>query len=564
MNIPAPYTHTAIVHGGAGDDDLVDQANLASIPHETGGAYRGTYLYGHEGNDTFMGESGLGENRDYGGIDLFDGGSGTDMVFYGQSNAGMVVDLAYDPSFGRAYAIGYSTDIGPFDNGRVDFLVSIEDIYGSIHADLLSGSSIANYLAGLDGNDEIDGRGGNDTLHGNAGNDTILGGSGNDEIHGDEGNDDLFGGSGQDLILGGAGNDDLYGGDQNDVLYGNDGFNRLYGNDGNDTLLIGQDGEGYGQDGNDIIVGGNADEKLDGGPGSDTLNGMGGNDLIIGGPDSDVIDGGAGIDTGDFSGMWGTTVVFNAIGSGLVIGPASTDSFQNLEIFRLGNGSDSFLGNSAANNASLGGGNDYAYGADGNDTFDGQGGNDTLHGQDGNDTLVGGAGNDALHGGEGNDAVYGSDGNDQLYGEDGNDTLNGGNGNDTLEGGAGNDVIQANGNDIIIGGVGDDTINLMVGDQQLRWLSGHTGFDTVNGFNPYHDQLVFSRSFFAGGVTPIDLEEQLFVAASGNDVWLYANTAATGWTAIAVFHDVPAALFDAGIEDGTMVSLIGTDFGFGF
>lgn len=562
MSIPAPNANTAIVHGGAGDDDLVDQSNLISKPAQTNKEVHNTYLYGHGGNDTFMAESGLGPNQDYGGADLFDGGSGTDMVFYGQSNAGMVIDLAYDPSYGRAYAMGYSTATGLYDLGRVDYLVSIEDIYATVHADIVRGSSAANYLAGLDGNDDIDGRGGNDTLHGNAGNDVIRGDSGNDTIYGDEGNDDLFGGTGHDIILGGDGNDDLYGGDHDDMLYGENGFNKLYGNDGDDTLFIGEDGEGYGQEGNDTIVGGNANEKLDGGPGADILNGMGGNDLIIAGPGNDSIDGGAGTDTGDFTDMWGTTVVFSGNGSGLVIGPTYTDSFQNLEIFRLGNGGDSFLGNSAANNADLGGGNDYAYGADGNDTFDGEGGNDTLYGQNGNDTLVGGDGNDTLRGGDGNDHLYGSDDNDQLFGENGNDTLSGGSGNDTIDGGAGNDVIQAYGDDIITGGIGNDTIHLTVGDQQLRWLTGHTGVDTVNGFNPYHDQLVFSRGFFAGGVAPINLEQQLFVAASGNDVWLWANTAASGWTTIAVFNDVPANVFDAGIEDGTMVQLIGTDFGF--
>jgi Ca2+-binding RTX toxin-like protein len=562
MPIPAPNSYTAVVNGGSGDDMLVDQSNLINVPGNTGSYHHNTYLHGHGGDDSFIAESGLGDNADYGGADLFDGGSGVDTVFYSQSNAGMMVDLAYDPSFGRAYAIGYSTDPSQWALGRVDYLLSVEDVVGSNQSDILRGSAAANALGGMSGNDEIDGRGGNDTLHGHDGNDLIRGDEGNDTLHGDDGNDDLFGGTGQDLIQGGAGNDDLYGGDQNDWLYGEDGFNKLYGNDGDDTLFIGEDGEAYGGEGHDVIVGGNANEKLDGGIGPDILNGMGGNDMIIAGPGNDTIDGGAGSDTGDFSDMWGATVVFNGTGGGMVIGPSSTDSFQNLELFRLGNGGDSFLGNSAANHADLGGGNDYAYGADGNDTFEGEGGNDTLHGQGGNDTLIGGDGADVLRGGDGNDALYGSDGNDQIHGEDGNDTLNGGTGNDMLDGGAGHDVLQANGDDILIGGAGNDTINLMVGDQDLRWLAGHTGFDTINGFNPYHDQLVFSRGFFAGGVGPIDLEDQLQVFQSGNDVLLAANTAGSGWDYIAAFTNVSAAVLLAGIESGTMVSLIGTDFGF--
>jgi Ca2+-binding RTX toxin-like protein len=559
MSVPPPNALTATVHGGSGDDILVDQSNRVTQPGRTGSYYHNTYLYGHAGNDSFMAENGLGPNHDYGGADLFDGGSGTDTVFYAQSNAGMVVDLAYDPSFGRAYAIGYSTDPNQFALSRVDYLVSIEDIYGTAQSDVLFGSAGANFLTGMDGNDEIDGRGGNDTLHGGAGSDIIRGDAGNDTIRGDDGNDTLFGGTGQDVIEGGNGNDDLYGGDHNDFLYGEGGFNRLYGNDGDDTLLIGESGEGYGGAGHDVIVGGASNDKLDGGTGQDVLNGLGGNDMIIPGPGNDTIDGGAGVDTGDFGDVWGATVVFNGTTSGLVLGAASTDTFQGLEAFRLGGGGDAFLGNSAANAADLGGGNDAAYGAGGNDVFDGEGGHDVLHGQDGNDTLIGGDGDDVLHGGDGNDLLTGEAGDDQLFGGAGSDNLIGGTGADMLDGGAGNDVLQANGRDLLIGGAGNDTINLVPGEQELRWTAGHTGLDTVNAFNTVQDKLVFSRGFFAGGVGPIDIEDHLLAFQSGNDVWLAANTAASGWDYIAVFTDTSVVAFDAGIQSGTMVTLIGTD-----
>jgi hypothetical protein len=62
-------------------------------------------------------------------------------------------------------------------------------------------------------------------------------------------------------------------------------------------------------------------------------------------------------------------------------------------------------------------------------------------------------------------------------------------------------------------------------------------------------------------VGPIDLEDQLLAFQSGNDVWLAANTAAAGWDYIAVFTNTSVVAFDAGIDSGSMVSLIGVDFG---
>ena len=38
--------------------------------------------------------------------------------------------------------------------------------------------------------------------------------------------------------------------------------------------------------------------------------------MIIPGPGNDTIDGSAGVDTGDFSDVWGATVVFNGTGGG--------------------------------------------------------------------------------------------------------------------------------------------------------------------------------------------------------------------------------------------------------
>ena len=556
--MPTPKAATAIIHGTSGADILGDVSTLYRFPNTTNDVSRGTFIYGYGGHDTIFAETGTGPNADR-GLDFFDGGSGSDTVIYTQSNAAMVVDLAWSAQYGRAYAIGYPTDLNNWDN-RVDMLASIENIFGTNYADIIYGSGVDNHLSGFDGNDDMDGRGGNDTVNGGDGHDTLRGGAGNDVVRGDAGHDVLFGGTGVDTLEGGTGNDTLYGDDQNDVLHGQDGYNKLYGGNGNDSLLIGQSGEGYGEAGNDVIVGGNAGDTLDGGSGNDVLNGLGGNDTLIAGTGDDTVDGGAGYDIGIFTDVLGATVVFNGSSSGLVLGAASTDTFQGLEEFRLGSGSDSFLGNTSANIARLGGGNDYAYGNDGNDLFFGDGGNDTLYGQDGNDTLFGGTSNDNLHGGEGNDILRGEENNDQLFGGEGDDILDGGIGYDTLDGGSGNDVLYGVSTDTLIGGEGDDTFHLGAMAQEVHWYAGHTGHDTINGFSLAQDELVFTRGFFAGGLAPIDIEDHLMVFQSGSNAVLAANTASNGWDVIATFNNLSAYALGQGIEDGTVVTLVGVDF----
>ena len=62
---------------------------------------------------------------------------------------------------------------------RTEFLNSIENAVGSIHADEIGGTNDANVLHGFDGDDEIAGFGGNDTLIGGRGADVLAGDGGN-------------------------------------------------------------------------------------------------------------------------------------------------------------------------------------------------------------------------------------------------------------------------------------------------------------------------------------------------------------------------------------------------
>ena len=93
-------------------------------------------------------------------------------------------------------------------------------------------------------------------------------------------------------LIGGAGNDVLTGGSGNDTLDGGLGNDTLRGNGGNDTLL-----------------GGEGNDKLFGDAGDDTLNGGLGDDQLYGGDDND---------TYKFDSRWGTDVIHESDGAGLV------------------------------------------------------------------------------------------------------------------------------------------------------------------------------------------------------------------------------------------------------
>ncbi|CUX26168.1 Hemolysin-type calcium-binding region protein (fragment) [Agrobacterium deltaense Zutra 3/1] len=116
-------------------------------------------LYGYAGNDILIGN---------GGADLLDGGEGFDAVSYINSNAGVTVNLTSNTLSG-GHAVG-------------DVLRGIENLLGSQHADILTGSSANNHLEGYAGNDILDGKDGNDTLIGGAGADVLNGGDGFDTI----------------------------------------------------------------------------------------------------------------------------------------------------------------------------------------------------------------------------------------------------------------------------------------------------------------------------------------------------------------------------------------------
>jgi large repetitive protein len=142
-------------------------------------------VYGGNGNDTMW--TGAGNDSLYGGAgnDNLNGEAGTDTAFYSDATSGVTVNL----STAAAQNTG---------GAGTDTLSGVENLYGSVFADTLTGNSGDNSIWGDAGNDALYGGAGNDTLYGGAGIDTLNGGSGADLFY-------LQAGLGNDTVIGGAG-----------------------------------------------------------------------------------------------------------------------------------------------------------------------------------------------------------------------------------------------------------------------------------------------------------------------------------------------------------------------
>jgi uncharacterized repeat protein (TIGR02059 family) len=81
-----------------------------------------------------------------------------------------------------------------------------------------------------------------------------------------------------------------------------------------------------------------------------------------------------------------------------------------------------------------------------------------------------GAGDDVLHGGAGNDIVGSAAGNDHVFGDEGDDIVFGGQDNDTIDGGTGNDIVR------LLGG-GRADYSLRVADGELVMTHRTGGID---------------------------------------------------------------------------------------
>ena len=157
---------------------IIEGGNMADILRtgSTGTTFEGKdgndRIYGGSGNDIIFGGDGddhivAGAGDDFiyagNGRDVIDGGVGSDTVALrgdGFDRRGVEVDLFF--GFGK----GVDAD--------GDRYISIENVYGTIHGDNLTGSDSDNSLFGLEGKDTLTAHGGNDKLVGGEGDDLYL------------------------------------------------------------------------------------------------------------------------------------------------------------------------------------------------------------------------------------------------------------------------------------------------------------------------------------------------------------------------------------------------------
>ena len=118
-------------------------------------------MHGLGGNDILSGLAGEDVLEGGDGNDVLDGGTGIDTASYASAAQAVSVSLAVT---------------GPQDTGGagIDTLVSIENLTGSDHNDILTGNAGANALSGGAGDDILIGGAGADTLIGGAGNDILV------------------------------------------------------------------------------------------------------------------------------------------------------------------------------------------------------------------------------------------------------------------------------------------------------------------------------------------------------------------------------------------------------
>lgn len=272
--------------------------------------------YGAGGDDTLVGGY---------GADRLDGGIGADTVSYADAKNGLVANLA---------TASENTSVA-----KGDVYISIENLGGSSHNDVLAGNSSKNALAGGSGNDVLMGAGGADKLYGGSGSDTasyansrtgvvaslanaalnrndaagdvyvsiesvtgshyddslaenavantLNGGRGNDRLYGDAGNDKLIGGAGADYFNGGTGIDRAsYEDARIGVVVSLSTPSSNTGDAKGDTFasIEGLVGSAF----NDVLIGNGYSNTLNGGDGNDTLITGAGNDVVFGGTGKDV------------------------------------------------------------------------------------------------------------------------------------------------------------------------------------------------------------------------------------------------------------------------------------
>ncbi|MCP8632373.1 calcium-binding protein, partial [Pseudomonas mosselii] len=319
--------------------------------------------YGNAGNNVIVG--GAGNDTLFGGAgaDRFVGGAGIDTVSYGDSTAGILLNLKTGVHGGIAEG---------------DTFEGIEKFVGSSSGDVFVANDQPNDFNGSLGVDLLTfaGEGAGVTLDLNAtGNDLFTsiesfeGTAFSDTFVGTTANENFIGGAGADVINGGAGRDSAW------YISSNAGVSI--------DLAAGTVAGGHAE--GDVLSG---IEGLAGSAFADVLNGDAGANTLYGAEGDDVINGGAGNDILYGDGIYSTDF-------GALARPANTQVAQ-ADVVNGGDGDDTITG--ALNDT----GSVY-HGDAGNDTI--QTTNGKAYGDDGNDRLVGNGFAYELYGGAGADRL---------------------------------------------------------------------------------------------------------------------------------------------------------------
>jgi Ca2+-binding RTX toxin-like protein len=164
-------------------EDLIGSAQADTLV----GSEDNNDLYGGGGDDLLKGAGGADTLEGVGGNDTLKGGGGADILI-----GGLGINTA--SYYGSPAGVVVSLISGYTEGGDAagDQLYNIDNLTGSIYADILWGN---------DWNNVINGGDGSDTLKGYGGADQLLGGEGDDHLEGMIGADVLSGGGGADRFV---------------------------------------------------------------------------------------------------------------------------------------------------------------------------------------------------------------------------------------------------------------------------------------------------------------------------------------------------------------------------
>ena len=497
-----------LLEGGAGGDELLGGdgndtaayrgaatgvlANLADQSANTGDAAGDKYssienLIGSAFDDVLIGDAGDNNLQGGGGNDRLTGGVGADTLAGGEGS-----DWALYGTSAQAVTVDLTAGLGLGGDAEGDKLSSIENVQGTVGADVLMGSAAANILIGGQGDDLIEGRAGADLLDGGDGVDTLsyehagsgvaasltagtgtVGDAAGDVLLGFE---HLVGSAYADALTGDAGANRILAGDGDDTLEGMAGADTLVGGTGSDTasyatagsavvaslaVPVNNTGDAAGDryDSIENLAGSAFDDRLTGDAGNNVIDGGAGNDFLIGGAGGDALNGGDGIDTVSYAAAAGAVSVNLATGKG-VGSDASGDTLDQVENLIGSGSSDLLVGSNVANRFEAGAGDDTLDGGVGADTLIGSLGDDVYVVDNSGDQVIEAfeEGTDSVRSsisyaltdnvenleltGSGDTSGIGNVLANNIKGNTGNNLLDGGSGADTMVGGAGDDTYR--------------------------------------------------------------------------------------------------------------------------